>query len=72
MPILGAVVFIIYTIALAYITIYCLFQFNLLYHYKRGQAKESIAKKGKEAEAAKLPKPRLALAGEADGPARFF
>lgn len=72
MPILGAVVFIIYTIALAYITIYCLFQFNLLYHYKRGQAKQSLTAQAKEAETVNVLKPKLALAGEADGPADSF
>ena len=27
----------IYTLALLYITIYCVLQFNLLYYYKRGK-----------------------------------
>lgn len=36
MTILAFLVLGIYTIALLYITVYCLMQFNLLYHYKRG------------------------------------
>jgi cellulose synthase/poly-beta-1,6-N-acetylglucosamine synthase-like glycosyltransferase len=38
----------IYTIALAYITVYCLMQFNLLYHYKKW--KRDTAQKGHKAE----------------------
>ena len=30
----------IYSIALLYITVYCLMQFNLLYHYKKFQRDE--------------------------------
>lgn len=37
MTILAYSVLAVYTIALVYITIYCVMQFNLLYHYKRGQ-----------------------------------
>ncbi len=35
MPIIAYSVLTIYTLALLYITIYCLMQFNLLYHYKK-------------------------------------
>ena len=38
----------IYTIALTYITVYCLMQFNLLYHYKKW--KRDTAQKGYKAE----------------------
>jgi hypothetical protein len=65
MPILGAVVFVIYTVALAYITIYCLFQFNLLYHYKRGQAEEKINAQARKVKTAKVAEPQLALVGQA-------
>jgi hypothetical protein len=40
MSIIGYFVLTVYTLALVYITIYCVMQFSLLYHYK---------KKGKEA-----------------------
>lgn len=36
MLIIAYFVLIVYTLALIYITIYCLMQFNLLYHYKKG------------------------------------
>lgn len=36
MTVLAFVVLAVYTISLLYITIYCLLQFSLLYHYKRG------------------------------------
>jgi cellulose synthase/poly-beta-1,6-N-acetylglucosamine synthase-like glycosyltransferase len=45
MSIIGYFVLTVYTLALVYITVYCVMQFSLLYHYK---------KKGKEA-AAKAP-----------------
>ena len=35
MPIIAYIVLAIYTIALLYITVYCLMQFDLLYHYKK-------------------------------------
>lgn len=35
MSVIGLIVLSIYTIALVYITAYCLLQFNLLYHYKK-------------------------------------
>ncbi|THH37566.1 glycosyltransferase [Neolewinella litorea] len=37
MTVLAFVVLGIYTISLLYITVYCLLQFNLLYHYKHGE-----------------------------------
>ena len=40
MSILAYFILIIYTIALLYITIYCLMQLNLLYYYKRGKRVE--------------------------------
>jgi predicted membrane protein len=40
MSIIGYFVLTVYTLALVYITVYCVMQFSLLYHYK---------KKGKEA-----------------------
>lgn len=64
MPIFGAIVFVIYTIALSYITIYCLFQFNLLYHYKRGQAKKSVPEKA--VAATKVAVREMVLAGDHD------
>ncbi len=36
MHIFAYLVLVIYTLALTYITVYCLFQFNLLYFYKKG------------------------------------
>ena len=42
MPIIAYIVLAIYTIALLYVTIYCLMQFDLLYHYKR-EVKKSKA-----------------------------
>lgn len=37
MTILALVVLAVYTISLLYITVYCLLQFNLLYHYKQSE-----------------------------------
>ncbi len=37
MTVLALVVLAIYTVSLLYITLYCLLQFNLLYHYERGK-----------------------------------
>ena len=37
MGILAYIILTIYTLALAYITIYCLLQLHLLYYYKRNQ-----------------------------------
>ncbi|MCB0572648.1 MAG: glycosyltransferase [Phaeodactylibacter sp.] len=34
----------IYTVALLYITVYCLMQFNLLYHYKKQKRREEVEK----------------------------
>ena len=33
LSIIGTIVIVIYCISLAYITVYCLMQFHLLYHY---------------------------------------
>jgi cellulose synthase/poly-beta-1,6-N-acetylglucosamine synthase-like glycosyltransferase len=63
MPILGTIVFVIYTVALAYITIYCLFQFNLLYHYKRGHA-QAAAAKTTSASTKKVHSKEMAIAGD--------
>lgn len=38
-------VLVVYTLALTYITVYCLFQFNLLYYYKKGHQHPFIDKK---------------------------
>ena len=64
MPILGAIVFIIYTVALGYITIYCLFQFNLLYHYKRGHAKDAANASALTAAQNKIESRKMVMAGE--------
>ena len=40
MPIIAYIVLTIYTVALLYITVYCLLQFNLLFHYKKALNKE--------------------------------
>ena len=58
MSIFAILVLGIYTFALFYITIYCLMQFNLLYHYKKHQNRTHT-----KAPQAVASKPELALAG---------
>lgn len=43
MTTIGYILLIIYTIGLAYIMLFCLMQFHLLYHYKRYQFKNKIS-----------------------------
>ncbi len=64
MALIAYIVLGIYTIALTYITVYCLMQFNLLYHYKRGKRSgaESSAPVRKE-----MKTPQLAMAGDDTG-----
>lgn len=42
MSVIAYTVLAIYTIALLYITVYCVMQFNLLYHYKKGKRNEEV------------------------------
>ncbi|MEM9930316.1 MAG: cellulose synthase family protein [Bacteroidota bacterium] len=67
MAILAFTVLAVYTIALLYITVYCVLQFNLLYHYKRTNqgGSEAEAEAVLEEAAAKADKAtkQLALAG---------
>lgn len=48
MPIVAYIVLAIYTIALVYITVYCLMQFDLLYHYKKDSKQTAKVGKPKE------------------------
>jgi cellulose synthase/poly-beta-1,6-N-acetylglucosamine synthase-like glycosyltransferase len=66
MSFLAYVVLAVYTIALLYITVYCVMQFNLLYHYKKGKQQvnqlipeSTMESRGKIA----VKSRRLALAG---------
>ncbi|GJM34007.1 MAG: glucosyltransferase [Saprospiraceae bacterium] len=64
MTVIAYIVLGIYTIALSYITVYCLMQFNLLYYYKRGKRNNAEAnapvRKG-------VKSPQLAYAGNEPG-----
>ena len=53
MPVIAYVVLVIYTIALLYITVYCLMQFNLLYHYTKAsnRLKDDTAPPARERQA---------------------
>ncbi len=48
MPIIAYIVLAIYSIALLYITVYCLMQFDLLYHYKKEAQKPVTAVQKKQ------------------------
>jgi cellulose synthase/poly-beta-1,6-N-acetylglucosamine synthase-like glycosyltransferase len=52
---LGFIVLAIYTLSLAYITLYCVVQFNLLYHYKKGAHQASNLPRTKAVRAARVP-----------------
>ncbi len=41
MPIIAYIVLAVYTLALLYVTVYCLMQFQLLYHYKRNSERQA-------------------------------
>jgi cellulose synthase/poly-beta-1,6-N-acetylglucosamine synthase-like glycosyltransferase len=62
MTLLGFFVLAVYTLSLAYITLYCVIQFNLLYHYKKGQNQSSNLPQAKAARAAQVP---VAAGGDA-------
>lgn len=66
MTLLGFFVLAVYTLSLAYITLYCVVQFNLLYHYKKGTAQASNLPRAKQAQAARVP---VAAGGELLPPA---
>lgn len=58
----------IYTIALTYVTVYCVMQFNLLYHYKKRKANSQVAQTTDTPATATAPKRQkvaVAHAGEA-------
>ncbi len=54
----------IYTIALTYITLYCVMQFNLLYHYKKGKRNGAEASSPVRKE---MKTPQMAMAGDEPG-----
>lgn len=63
------VILAIYTLALLYITVYCLMQLNLLIAYKRYHRRKPLANKvptTQKLALAKLAQPALAVAGEPD------
>ena len=68
MTMIAYVVLAIYSLALIYITVYCLMQFNLLYHYKKEQAvggkEEGVASKQIELEQSEAP---VAIAQHEEG-----
>ncbi len=54
----------VYTLALLYITVYCLVQFNLLYHYKKYKRDEELKpREGERSAAGRVATRRLAMAG---------
>lgn len=55
MSIIAYIVLGIYTIALTYITVYCVMQFNLLYHYKKHHWREEVASPTQPKEKEELP-----------------
>lgn len=58
----------IYSVALLYITIYCLMQFNLLYHYRKSKHNQEGSSSLKEKSSAEKGQfqPQLAVAAKAD------
>jgi len=55
MSIIAYLVLGIYTLALLYITVYCLMQFNLLYHYKKASRNRDNSRAALSAKAASAP-----------------
>lgn len=72
MGILAIIVLIIYTLSLLYITVYCVLQFNLLYHYKRDdqeiefQTTANFKEQSGRPPARKQKNRSLAMAGDQD------
>jgi len=65
MSIIAYIVLSVYTLALSYITIYCVLQFSLLYHYKKAErktGKREVAKVAGTMNAKPVRKKSLALA----------
>lgn len=65
MSIIAYIVLSVYTLALSYITIYCVLQFSLLYHYKKAErktGKQEVAKVSSMIDAKPVRKKSLALA----------
>ena len=55
LPIIAYLVIGLYTLALAYITFYCLIQFHLLLKYNKGRNEESVSKEGLSYSGESLP-----------------
>lgn len=55
-------ILIFYTITLTYITIYCVMQFHLLYHYKKGK-RQAANSNHASSQGKRQPSPQLAFAG---------
>ena len=71
MSVIALVILVIYSIALSYITLYCLMQFNLLYHYMR--ANKAAPEIGKGVPVVKKSRSRRKLAlAIADADQSFF
>lgn len=55
MSIIALIVLGVYTIALTYITVYCVMQFNLLYHYKKHHWREEVVHVAQPTKKEELP-----------------